>query len=99
MGQDLRNLEQKTFRHSEDCLNERGGTWGRKLDDLSGYLWVRAWGKSTGLRAEEFVWDSFSDGQDARGPAALQQGFQFVELGQFLTDGVGAFCVVGVVEG
>ena len=52
-----------------------------------------------GLRAEEFVWDSFSDGQDARGPAALQQGFQFVELGQFLTDGVRAFCVVGVVEG
>jgi hypothetical protein len=36
MGQDLRNLEQKTFRHSEDFLNERGLRWGRKLADLSG---------------------------------------------------------------
>jgi hypothetical protein len=32
------------------------------------------------------------------GKTAAEEGFEFVELGEFLADGVGAFGVVGVVE-
>jgi hypothetical protein len=48
---------------------------------------------------DEFGGDSFGDGEDSGGPATMEEGFQFAELGELLADGVGAFGVVGVVEG
>jgi hypothetical protein len=50
------------------------------------------------LGAEEFGGDSFDDGDEAGGEASSEEGFEFLELGEFLADGVGAFGVVGVVE-
>ena len=55
--------------------------------------------RSGGALVEEFGGDSFGDGDEAGGEASAEEGFEFVELGEFLADGVGAFCVVGVVEG
>jgi hypothetical protein len=52
-----------------------------------------------GVLVEEFAGDSFGDGEDSGGPAAAEEGFQLLELGELLADGVGAFGVVGVVEG
>ena len=51
------------------------------------------------MGAEEFGGDSFGDGDEASGEASAEEGFEFVELGEFLADSVVAFCVVGVVEG
>jgi hypothetical protein len=50
-------------------------------------------------RGQEFAGDSLGDGEDAGGPASAEEGFQFAELGELLADGVGAFGIVGVVEG
>jgi hypothetical protein len=59
--------------------------------------WVET--RSGGALVEEFGGDSFDDGDEAGREATAEEGFEFLELGEFLADGVGAFCVIGVVEG
>ena len=51
------------------------------------------------MGSEKLAGYSFGERENPGDPAAAEEGFQFLKLGQLLADGVVAFRVVGVVEG